>query len=107
MALLKTEMNRRASYALKRTPVHRFLMLLEQSTWRPFRAQSGLGRFPGLKPRAESCSPFGAKTHSILDCHFFPGESTAIFVTLPFRATKHPKSFPPFCAMLDVLCSDC
>ena len=29
--------------------------------WRPFRARCGWGRFPGLKPRAESYSPFGAR----------------------------------------------
>jgi integrase len=28
---------------------------------RPFRANRFIGCFPGLKPRAESCSPFGAK----------------------------------------------
>jgi hypothetical protein len=33
---------------------------------RPFRVHRGGGRFPGLKPRAESCSPFGAKTRSII-----------------------------------------
>jgi hypothetical protein len=42
-----------------------FLTLLGQSMWRPCRARCGLCRFPGLKPRAESCSPFGAKTRSI------------------------------------------
>jgi hypothetical protein len=42
-----------------------FLTVLGQSMWRPFRARCGLGRFPGLKPRAESCSPFGAKNRSI------------------------------------------
>ena len=29
---------------------------------RPFGARRRGGRYPGLKPRAESCSPFGAKT---------------------------------------------
>jgi hypothetical protein len=43
-----------------------FLTSLGQSMWRPFRARRCLGRFPGLKPRAESCSPFGAKTPSII-----------------------------------------
>jgi hypothetical protein len=43
-----------------------FLTLLGQLMWRPFRARCGLGRFPGLKPRAESCSRFGAKTRSII-----------------------------------------
>ena len=30
---------------------------------RPFRANRFIGCYPGLKPRAESCSPFGAKNH--------------------------------------------
>ena len=30
---------------------------------RPFRANRLIGYYPGLKPRAESCSPFGAKNH--------------------------------------------
>jgi hypothetical protein len=38
-----------------------FLTLSGQSMWRPFRARCGLGRFPGLKPRAESCSPSGQR----------------------------------------------
>jgi hypothetical protein len=28
--------------------------------WRPFRARRAITRYPGLKPRAESCCPFGA-----------------------------------------------
>jgi len=38
-------------------------MLLSRLFLRPFgaRRREG-GRFPGLKPRDESCSPFGAKT---------------------------------------------
>jgi hypothetical protein len=34
--------------------------LLVDSIWRPFRARRSGRRFPGLKPSAESCSPFGA-----------------------------------------------
>jgi hypothetical protein len=34
--------------------------LLVNSIWRSFRARRSGGRFPGLKPWAESCSPFGA-----------------------------------------------
>ena len=30
---------------------------------RPFRANRFIGCYPGLKPRAESCGPFGAKNH--------------------------------------------
>ena len=37
-----------------------FLTLLGQSMWRPFRARRRGGRFLGLKPQAESYSPFGA-----------------------------------------------
>jgi hypothetical protein len=35
--------------------------LLVRSIWRPFRAHCSGGRFPGLKPWAESSRPFGAK----------------------------------------------
>ena len=41
-------------------------------TWRPFRARCGLGRFPGLKPRAESYSPFGARARSIFRYSEYP-----------------------------------
>jgi hypothetical protein len=34
--------------------------LLVDSMWRPFRARRAGVRFPGLKPWAESCCPFGA-----------------------------------------------
>ena len=33
------------------------------SALRPFRANRFIRCFPGLKPRAESCGPFGAKSH--------------------------------------------
>ena len=49
-----------------------FLTLLGQSIWRPFRVRWGLGRFPGLKPRAESCSPFGAKTPRLFQLPSLP-----------------------------------
>src|SRR5580700_283492 len=42
--------------------LHHIYMLLSRSFLRPFAARRREGRFPGLKPRAESCSPFGAKT---------------------------------------------
>src|SRR6476646_11115053 len=49
-----------------------FLTLLGQSMWRPFRARCGFGRFPGLKPRAESRSPFGAKTPRLFQLPSLP-----------------------------------
>src|SRR6185295_2169356 len=58
-----------------------FLTLLGQSMWRPFRARWGLGRFPGLKPRAESCSPSGQRLLDYFNCHLFPGDSGSNFVT--------------------------
>ena len=49
-----------------------FLALLGQSMWRPFSARWALGRFAGLKPRAESCSPFGAKTPRLFQLPSLP-----------------------------------
>ena len=50
-----------------------FLTLPGQSMWRPFRARWGLGPIPGrLKPRAESCSPFGAKTPRLFQLPSLP-----------------------------------
>ena len=50
-----------------------FSPLLGQSMWRPFRARWGLGPIPGrLKPRAESCSPFGAKTPRLFQLPSLP-----------------------------------
>src|SRR6476469_6897167 len=43
---------------------------MERVLRRPFRARRRGGRFLGLKPQAESCSPFGAK---MLPRHLVPG----------------------------------
>jgi hypothetical protein len=44
------------------------LALLVRSFCRPFRARRCWWRFPGLKPWAESFSPFGAKTSEVTFC---------------------------------------
>src|ERR1700733_12790071 len=59
-----------------------FLTLVDRSTWRPFRARCVLGRFPGLKPRADSCRPFGAKTRSIISIAIAFPRSACDFVIL-------------------------
>jgi hypothetical protein len=65
-----------------------FLTLLGQSKWRPFGAQFGLGLFPGLKPLAESCSPFGAKTRSIISIASSSLGSASNFVTPSFGSQE-------------------
>ena len=47
---------------LGHTPLHYMYMLLSRSSCAPLGRVAMGGRFLGLKPRAESCSPFGAKT---------------------------------------------
>jgi hypothetical protein len=47
----------------------------------PFQGALRRGRFPGLKPRAESSGPFGAKARSIFHILNFPRERTSNFVT--------------------------
>jgi hypothetical protein len=83
-----------------------FLTLLGQSMWRPCRARCGLGRFPGLKPRAESCSPSGLRGKDSLDyfnCQLFPGQREQFRNTL-LRGEKQSRTFlifKPFEAYLE------
>jgi hypothetical protein len=53
----------RSSMECARTPSNYgpYKCCVIRSISRPFRARRGLGRFPGLNPRAESYSPFGGK----------------------------------------------
>jgi hypothetical protein len=47
-------------------PLDSTATFLVRSICRPFRARRVGWRFPGLKPWAESSSPVGAKTHSVM-----------------------------------------
>jgi hypothetical protein len=63
----------------------------------PLQGAGGLGRFPGLKPwlkpRAESCSPFGAKTRSIISIASSSLGSASNFVTPSFGAPDRRPRF--------------
>jgi hypothetical protein len=58
-----------------------------------------LGQFPGLKPRAESCSPCGAKTRSIISIAISPLRSASNFVTPSLRAKTKPSTGASFVAL--------
>jgi hypothetical protein len=50
--------DRRSIWSTPSRPMHRF--------YRPYRAGRFMNRHLGLKPQAESCSPFGTKTDTSL-----------------------------------------